>query len=582
MKKTTKIATALMALTMTFTMALGAGACGEDSTTTVIRIMNYGGGVGRAWLDAACERFVQANEGVSFEDGKTGVKFKIEHNLNTGVETMRSSNYNIYFDEGTGSIASLARSESLLDISDVLSAKVDGDDRTLESKIDESALNSLKGDDGKYYALPSATWYPGLTYDKDLFTRKNLFFAAPDETNFVSYTCGLTGKTYKFVKNAAGKRSCGINGTYDTNYDDPANDDGLPTSLEELIVLCDRMKKQASTTPFNYPNASSHYVHYLVSSLWASLSGYDMMRTAYDFSGEVEVLTGYETTSVFSGLRDFKRPKTQVKTIEAAEGYYASQNVNRYYALSFLKIAMDQGWFTEDAITGDKTNIQAQNDFVWSGYQGKEQIGMLIEGNYWYNESYTLNTVFEDFYYENDEVEERKLAWMPLPVQLEGTIAEGNGKDCTLLDTADGYAFLNKKMEGNSGLVKACKEFLKFLYTDDELSHFTGNTGIVRAHFDYDLIPDDYNKLTYFQKSIYDRVSSENTKMVFCSADNKTFNTNKSQLRISTAGRYFTPLIDGKEYATFVSAYQAGKTVKQAFESSYISAAEWVNYYKGA
>jgi hypothetical protein len=333
--------------------------------------------------------------------------------------------------------------------------------------------------------------------------------------------------------------------------------------------------------PFNYSGASSHYVHYLANALWASLSGYDMMRTTYDFAGKVEVVTGYETTSVFSGLTDFKTPKTEVKTITEADGYYASQNVNRYYALSFLKTAQAQGWFTNDAVTGDKTNVGAQKDFVWGGYQGMEEIGMLIEGNYWYNESYSLNTIFEDFYEDNEEVEERKLAWLPLPVQLEGSVQEGKGKDYTLIESADGYAFINKNIEGKTGLAKACKEFLKFLFTDAELSHFTGTTGIVRAHFNYDLEDADSSKLTYFQKSIYDVVYAPNTKMLFCSSNNATFNDNKSTLRMSTSCTYTTPRIDGTKYATFIDAFVAGRTVKEAFESTALDAEKWVGIYKG-
>ena len=120
--------------TLMFTTVLTACGGGGDSGKTEIKIMNYGGGVGRVWLDEACARFAKANEETVFEEGKKGVTFKIEHNLSTGVETMKSSTYNIYFDEGTGNIASLARTGSLLDISDVLGATVDGE--KLENKID--------------------------------------------------------------------------------------------------------------------------------------------------------------------------------------------------------------------------------------------------------------------------------------------------------------------------------------------------------------------------------------------------------------------------------------------------------------
>ena len=158
MKKAKRVFSALMALAMVFGMAACGGGGGSNSGKTKIKIMNYGGGIGRAWLDDACERFAAENAETSFEDGKQGVYFEIEHNINTGVDTMKSAGYNIYFDENTGSIEALARSNSLLNINDVLSATVDG--VTVESKIDSSALGSLKGADGNYYALPSQTWYP--------------------------------------------------------------------------------------------------------------------------------------------------------------------------------------------------------------------------------------------------------------------------------------------------------------------------------------------------------------------------------------------------------------------------------------
>lgn len=577
MKQIKKWMCTVLALSTVFATA----ACGNPQTnnsgTTEIRIMNYGGGIGRVWLDEACARFQEANKGVSFEEGKTGVSFKIEHNISTNVATMKSAAYNIYFDENTGSIEALARSNSLLNISDVLEAEVDG--KTIESKIDASALDSCKGGDGEYYAIPSNTWYPGVTYDRELFEEKGLFFAASGETNVTTYQSTLTGKTYRFVKNATAKRSCGIDGKYSATNDDGASDDGLPSSIEELIVLCEKMKK-VGVTPFTYTGASSHYVHYLLSSIWTSLSGYDQMRATYDFAGNVEVVTGYEESNLFAGISYIKKPKTKVVTVQEAEGYNVTRNVNRYYAMSFMEIATRENWFSTTSTTGSKTHIDAQQGFVWSDYQGEEAIGMLVEGNYWYNES-VVNQVFTDFHEYNPEVSERKLAWLPMPVLLNGTIAENEGKQYTMLDTSDSYAFLNKNMEGKDGLIKACKEFLKFLCTDAELSHFTGSTGIVKAHYNYELQDADYDKMSYFQKTVYDRVFGGNAKIIFCSAENDTFNNNKSFFRITTGGGLMEPKLNNETYETYIHAFRAGKTAQYAFETTSLDATDWAGIYKG-
>lgn len=59
--------------------------------------------------------------------------------------------------------------------------EIDADGKTLESKIDDTTLESLKGSDGKYYALPHYEWFPGVTYD----TTKRKFF---DELYKAHYT----------------------------------------------------------------------------------------------------------------------------------------------------------------------------------------------------------------------------------------------------------------------------------------------------------------------------------------------------------------------------------------------------------
>lgn len=580
MKKIQKITCTVLALLMMGSISAcngGIGPGGSKSEQTEIQIMNYGGGVGRRWLDEACARFVEENKNTSFEEGKTGVTFKIEHNISTGVDTMKSAGYNIYIDQGTGSISDLVRQGSLLNISDVVSSEVDGS--PLASKIDSVALNACKGGDGNYYALPAYTYYPGVNYDRDLFVRQNLFFAAPDETQVVKFTSTLTGKTYNFVKNANAKKSCGIDGKYSTASDEAGCDDGLPTSIEELIVLCERMKK-IGVTPFTYPGGHTHYVGNMLSSLWASLSGYEQTRAWYDFTGEVEVLTGYTENNLFSGINYIKKPTSEKKTISEQDGYYASQTVNRYYALSFMEIATRQGWFSTASTTGSVTHVDNQTKFVWSDFQGEEAIGMLVEGSYWYSEAVN-NLVFEDFYEYNPEVSERKVALMPMPVLVEGTVAENEGKSYTFWDQADSFIFLNANMASKTGLVKACKEFVKFLCTDSELSHFTGCTGVVKGHYTYDLDTADYDRMAYFQKSVYNTVFGGNAKVVFSSATNATFNGNKSYFRMTTGDGIMMATIDGTTYPTFVDAFRAGKKASQAFEQTSLDESKWDIIYKG-
>ncbi len=579
MKKIKKMLIVFMAvlmLLMSTVVSACAGSSGSGNTTK-IQIMNYGGGVGRRWLDEACERFAEENKEVSFESGKKGVSFEIEHNISTSVGTMASTGYNIYIDEKTGSIANLVRQGLLLSIDDVLSTEVDGEE--IESKISDSALASCKGDDGKYYAIPAYTYYPGVSYDRDLFVRRNLFFAAPGETNVVKFTSALTGKSYNFVANASAKKSCGIDGEYG-DITDVVNDDGLPTSIEELIVLCERMKK-IGITPFTYPGGHVHYVGNLLSSLWASLSGYEQTSAWYNFTGNIDVLTDYETNNLFSGINYVKKATSKSVSIDEKTGYYASQNINRYYALAFMEIATKEGWFSTASTTGSVTHVDNQTKFVWSDFQSEEAIGMLVEGSYWYSEAVN-NLVFEDFYKYNPEVTERKVAWMPMPVQVEGAVVENQGDKYTFWDQSDSFMFINANIAGKTGLINACKAFLKFLCTNDELSHFTGCTGVVKGHYTYELADSDYNRMSFFQKSVYDTVYGGNSEIIFCSAENTTFKDNKTYFRITTGDGIMLPTIDGKTYGNFVLAYRAGKTARTAFEQTSLTASDWTAIYKGA
>lgn len=118
-----------------------AGCSGSQSDTTVITVMNTGGGVGRLWLDNAIERFTASKEGYSYEDGKTGVSFEVEHTLDTGVETMSTSGYNIYFDASSPTVLSLQQSGNVICIDDIVKEKSDTRNGTSISIEDRSKKN---------------------------------------------------------------------------------------------------------------------------------------------------------------------------------------------------------------------------------------------------------------------------------------------------------------------------------------------------------------------------------------------------------------------------------------------------------
>ena len=154
MKKMRKIVATTLALGMAFTGLVACGPQQDNSGKTVINVMNTAGGNGRAWLDQAAARFEEANKDVSFEDGKTGVKIEIENNLQTGVETMKSANYHIYTDQGAPTARSLSASQSVLDITDMVTEKSEvrnGQQISIEDKIQDEYSYRLDYTRGRGY-----------------------------------------------------------------------------------------------------------------------------------------------------------------------------------------------------------------------------------------------------------------------------------------------------------------------------------------------------------------------------------------------------------------------------------------------
>lgn len=568
----------LCAITLAAAFCFSMAACSmsmDDGDATVVNIMNNGGGCGRIWLDEAIERFQAQIGEKSYAEGKKGVKFEIEHNINTSTATMPTSGYDIYFTTSDGYPRNLAQKGFLYDLTDFIEAKnYDNGTVSIKDKIDESYLDVLQGADGKYYAIPHEEWFPGLTYDADLFKERNLYIAA-DGAASIPYTCPYG--TLNFVRDENAKKSCGNDGIYGTY------DDGLPTSLTELLTLCAKMK-EVNVTPFTVSGLNAQYTNYLTEALWASLSGYDEFRGTYAFDSKMNVVTGYSEDSLFPSVENakikaIKKPITQEVTLTEETGYLASNNVNKYYASVFLEVMYDEGWYSQSAGT-QSTHTGEQSNFIFSGRNGKERVGFMIEGDYWFNESVTAGN-FTDFKEMYPDEPDRDLRWMPLPTSFDQTTTEGNGRENILLDTGASFTFVNKKTAGKTdGCLNAVLDFLKFIYNDEEMSHFTLCTGLGKAAMKYEVTSEDKAQMQEFKKSIWDLRS--NNKVVYGSAKNETFlNSPLTFVPYQNSESYFFYQLDGKLYICDLFANRAGYTARDCFEKARKTAEQWKGIYKG-
>ena len=537
-----------------------------DPTKEVLYIYNQAGADGSVWLDEAAKRFEQAYADVSFSEGKVGVQVVVETtNMAFHAQTMQSSNYQLYFARPNESVWELTQMGLLADISDVVCERLNGEDKSIQDKMHAATRSSCMAI-GKYYALPHYESYAGLTYDVDLFEDENLFFADGESGNY--YTSQF-GSTY-FVQSEYDTKSCGSDGIYDTQ------DDGLPSSLEELLILCDYMKQDKNITPFTFAGAYPYYSNMLVSALWASLAGADEMKATYtlDSNGtEIEVVTGFKGEPLFDGYDDIKTPVVERVVITPDNAYKLYDSMARYYATAFMEVAEREEWFTQDSYKATTNYGQTQTNFVVNGEGNHEKIGMLIEGSWWHNEA-EMNDVFEDYYKMTNKI--RNFAWMGLPAQVYDSVTEGNGREQTLVNAVSSYAFINENVDERAENI--CKEFLRFLYTDEELQYFTQETGMRKA-VEYDLTADQISQMTTFEQSVY--FACENSEVVYEMMDNYTYIANRAMLNVAWNSEFYRPRVNGTNYGSFIQAIREGRTAAEIFEATRISQSQWNEIING-
>ena len=566
----------LTALILSGLTAFSLTACGNNTSddgkvpdwaknATQIHVQNFPGGIGRKWLDEAAERFQETNKDTSFETGKKGVYIDVS-NTQADSSTLTSSGYQIIFDERYSDIYELAQSQSILPLDDIMT-EVGADGVTLESKIREGAREGLKGSDGKYYSLPHYEWFPGLIYDKDAFDNHNWYIAKEETGNVADTDYG----TLYLVEDENTDKSCGPDGVYGTE------DDGLPSSLEEMIILAKFIKDDVNMAAFTVSGKYLYYTNYLVEGLWASLAGYDELQTVYSLDGEVEVVTGYTNENLFTGIDYVKKPITEKTTITKANGYLAYRSAARYYATAFIRIMMNEGFFASEVSSQDQ-HTAVQKKFIDGGLDDRNHKprAFLLEGSYWYNESVDVDNFGEYNKKKSDDAGEREVRYMRLPVLVNGSVeAKADGAEAdkaTLLDNGIAYAYINANIKNNTDLVNACKAFLKFLYSDAELRAFTALTGITRP-INYTLSETELNGLSSYQQDVYNL--SRKANIVYYGSGDQEIKRIQNALKIHFSSPSITPTFGSTKYSSYYAAYKAGKTVEEVFANTGISESTW-------
>lgn len=558
--------TKFLALGMAAVLSVGVAAgCGngnigkdEDSSKiTQISFRQWGGTASSTdWLQQAADRFAAEKANEPYESGKKGVKVEISTNKDSDY-TSSIPDYDILMDENEANIYDMQTRGYLADIDDLV--------KGLQSKIEPQLLPKFKGADGKYYGLPHYSYDVSISYNVDLFKTENLYIAAPGEESVVNYKSSLlpaSSAGVNFVFNENTKKSCGPNGI-PNDYDD-----GLPSSLEEFIVLCDYIKNKKQINPFSISdiNGGANYAFMLIESLWAGMVGTDAMKaTNCNFTdAEVEVVKegalSYDGTLLNTGI---KMPKTETVVLSDDNGYRMYDMSARYYALSFLELAKNKGWFKNQQMT----NTKAQEFFVLGNYNANDndRCAMLVDSTFWYGEAVSGGTLTK--YKSLSGGKEANVSMMPMPVQLTGQVTEGNGKKPTVIDTS-ATVFVNKRVEKNEGLFRAVKEFIEFLYSDAELKAFT-ETSKLTMNLKYDY---DKSSLGNFYAGVLEIEKAAGDK-VYAASDNIKFSKNRSSFSLIWGGKlnYFGSYHNGS-YA----ALMGGETAASIFtQTRRAKVADW-------
>ena len=523
----------LVSIVMIFTAfaTTGCSRRNEHENEVVVKVWNYGGGVGNAWLDqetlgSAAQRFMEANKDREFANGKKGVYVDVYADKNSPLTTLSTHEYSVFFLEGLEYVG-LTKQGVALDITDIVTGTNPYEEgKTIESKMSTDVQDALKVVNDKYYFLPHYQSYDGITYKKTLFDESNLYFAAK-ESDYKS--SDVNSKAYGFIKNANCEKTVGPNGIKG-DYDD-----GLPSSIDELIRLCEYIKSK-SKTPFIWFSNSNSAVSYqqkLTNGLWAALEGYDGTMAQFTFDSnnkETTIITGFdgvknsgkayqsdayttENVKIIPEIIEIIGGNKVVTQESNASKLY--QQESRYHALRFCDYLFGDSNNYHPSSVSETLHTKIQKTFL------EDEVAMLIEGTYWLNEATDAGT-----FVNNNNLKDIETAFMPLPVQGTGSVTEGNGKEPVLIDSHSSFAFINANTASkyDEYVLQMAKEFLQFCYTDESLVDFTVDSSVTKG-LAYDM-GDRYNELTSYAKSVWDIKSKGKT--VNPISDNNIFVNNFS------------------------------------------------------
>lgn len=454
-----------------------------DDTKTQIAIAINSGGVGTNWLRAHADRFEEEYATYKFEPDKEGIEITIVPmglNSDAAANTILTLDEEIIFVEQC-SYYELINRDAVLDITSWVTDELTeyGESDSIEDKMseaDKTFFGVQRDGDTVYYGIPWYESFPVINYDIDLFEEKGFYFAAEGQETPDGF---VVNKNMPKSNGPDGKT--GVIGNIDYSLDD-----GLPSTYEEFIRLCQKIDA-SYCVPLIFAGQNADYTNMVALGLHADYEGYEQMSLNYTLSGTAKSLIEFNGNNI---------NKLDEQQINSANGYLLQKQAGRYYALDFLNkvIVRENGVFKylpSSVMTYDHTT--ASGLFLSSRFTpGNEPIAMLTEATWWYNEN---NTTFDQMASIPGAGKlQRRIGIMPYPKVDDTRLGEA-----TYINNWISEVVVNKNIEQEKLL--ATKMFYRYMMTNKSLSEFTRYSNMTRP-FAYELTNDDINNTSYYGKQL--------------------------------------------------------------------------------
>lgn len=566
----------IISMVMASGLLLGATACGGtlvdeiDKNKTQIYVSVYNGGVGYDWIEKQKDAWNATND-------KYQVIIKPEQTSSTTVRSdlnMGVTGTDAYWLGDSGMRMAIEKGQ-LEDLSDIMTMKVDGTDKTVGDKLtaDSNYFNVWKDYASKsgegLYMLPYADSFIGLLFDYDTFVENNWLIKAnaTDET----VTSALTAQGIVYEKSGANLIFKSYTGNERVNYEDGdlimsvgkdgkygTYDDGQPQTLSEFTSMVNKIVNVGTNKAFIWTGQYSGYTEDITTAIMAQYSGIDAYNAYYSFDSKGKQLEMYDGSK---------------KAITPDNGYEVYGLAGYKKAVEFMNTFFNNSKYIHPKSTASISHIEAQNLYLL-GYRGEQSnpfSAMLVDGGWWENESHAMF----DSIAERDADRgygKRDYRYMLLP-KFDGQAGiDGEGNGSVVSVRSSGCVVVPKCSDAEK--LSAIKEFIAYTLSNENLRAFTRQTGVMTP-YDFEVTAEDRETMTPFSNTMWD---------IYTDKENVTFirpmlDFHCSPIKMLGTGIHdnICPVTATVPYACVVEALEAGKTVDEIVEGTarVYSASKW-------